>query len=162
MNYTIKNHPTKYAGVLFRSRLEARWAAFFDLLEWKWEYEPIDLEGWTPDFILHQPCGHSECMGGHELYCEVKPYNAIERFEGHPAYNRGCSINTCCLGLNPNVTQQECIHGHGGIICEMIDFIYQPKHTINELWLEAGNKTQWNPDTPEKRMKEYLKLIGKT
>ena len=24
-------HPTRYAGVNFRSRLEAKWAAFFDL-----------------------------------------------------------------------------------------------------------------------------------
>ena len=45
--------PTKYNGVNFRSRLEARWAAFFDLIGWRWEYEPIDLEGYIPDFILH-------------------------------------------------------------------------------------------------------------
>lgn len=44
--------PTKYKGVHFRSRLEARWAAMFDLLDWTWEYEPIDLDGYIPDFIL--------------------------------------------------------------------------------------------------------------
>lgn len=44
--------PTSYGGVNFRSRLEARWAAFFDLLGWPWEYEPIDLAGYIPDFIL--------------------------------------------------------------------------------------------------------------
>ena len=44
--------PTRYAGVQFRSRLEARWAAFFDLLDWPWEYEPIDLNGYIPDFSL--------------------------------------------------------------------------------------------------------------
>ena len=32
--------PTKYAGIQFRSRLEARWAVFFDALKIKWEYEP--------------------------------------------------------------------------------------------------------------------------
>lgn len=42
--------PTMYAGVQFRSRLEARWAAFFDLAGWRWEYEPFDLEGYIPDF----------------------------------------------------------------------------------------------------------------
>ena len=26
--------PTTYSGVVFRSRLEARWAAFFDLCGW--------------------------------------------------------------------------------------------------------------------------------
>lgn len=44
--------PTTYAGVRFRSRLEAKWAAFFDLLTWPWEYEPLDLDGYVPDFIL--------------------------------------------------------------------------------------------------------------
>jgi hypothetical protein len=44
--------PTKYAGVQFRSRLEAKWAAFFDLLKWEWDYEPIDLKGYIPDFIV--------------------------------------------------------------------------------------------------------------
>ncbi len=31
MEYTIKAIPTEYAGVHFRSRTEARWAAFFDV-----------------------------------------------------------------------------------------------------------------------------------
>ena len=61
MLYNLKNHPTRYKSILFRSRLEARWAAFFDLMGWQWEYEPIDLEGWTPDFLLKLPCSHSEC-----------------------------------------------------------------------------------------------------
>jgi hypothetical protein len=43
---------TKYAGVQFRSRLEAKWAAFFDLAGWEWEYEPFDLDGYIPDFLL--------------------------------------------------------------------------------------------------------------
>jgi len=44
--------PTFYGGVQFRSRLEARYACFFDLLGWVWDYEPIDLNGYIPDFIL--------------------------------------------------------------------------------------------------------------
>lgn len=44
--------PTFYAGVWFRSRAEARWAAVFDLLGWRWRYELIDLPGYIPDFIL--------------------------------------------------------------------------------------------------------------
>ncbi len=54
--------PTQYAGVNFRSRLEARWAAVFDLLGWKWEYEPIDLYGYIPDFMLGN------------LLVEIKPH----------------------------------------------------------------------------------------
>lgn len=44
--------PTTYNGVRFRSRLEARYAAFFTEIGWPWRYEPIDLEGYIPDFML--------------------------------------------------------------------------------------------------------------
>lgn len=49
---SIKGIETEYRGILFRSRAEARWAAFFDLLGWPWQYEPIDLEGYIPDFVV--------------------------------------------------------------------------------------------------------------
>lgn len=49
----IKAIPTEYRGILFRSRLEAKWACMFDYLKWNWEYEPKDLIGYIPDFILH-------------------------------------------------------------------------------------------------------------
>lgn len=39
-------------GIRFRSRLEARWAWTFDALRWDWHYEPIDLKGYIPDFIV--------------------------------------------------------------------------------------------------------------
>jgi ribosomal protein L37E len=61
----MKAIPTRYKGVQFRSRLEARWAAMFDLLEWRWEYEPIDLEGYIPDFVLMFPAGR--------VLVEIKP-----------------------------------------------------------------------------------------
>ena len=52
----IKAIETSYKGYKFRSRLEARYAIFFDSLGWKWEYEPegFDLLGeyYLPDFIL--------------------------------------------------------------------------------------------------------------
>lgn len=61
----VRAIPTRYAGVQFRSRLEARWAAFFDLLGWPWEYEPIDLAGYIPDFALR--------TGDGSFLVEVKP-----------------------------------------------------------------------------------------
>ncbi len=48
----MKNIPTIYNDIQFRSRLEARWACFFDLMNWEWEYEPFDLDGWFPDFLI--------------------------------------------------------------------------------------------------------------
>jgi len=43
----MKAIPTRYAGCHFRSRLEARWAVFFDRLGVAWQYEPegYDLGG---------------------------------------------------------------------------------------------------------------------
>lgn len=48
--------PTSFLGCKFRSRLEAKWAAFFYLAGWEWEYEPFDLDGYIPDFVLHGRC----------------------------------------------------------------------------------------------------------
>lgn len=53
---SIKAIETRYKGYLFRSRLEARWAVFFDALGLRWEYEKegYDLDGlyYLPDFWL--------------------------------------------------------------------------------------------------------------
>lgn len=54
--------PTLYRGIQYRSRLEAKWAAMFDLLGWTHQYEPFDLQGWIPDFLV-----------GGMVLVEVKP-----------------------------------------------------------------------------------------
>ncbi|MBA2280278.1 MAG: hypothetical protein H0W25_03450 [Acidimicrobiia bacterium] len=46
---------TSYAGITFRSRLDARWAAMFNLVGWRWTYEPFDGAGYIPDFTLDGP-----------------------------------------------------------------------------------------------------------
>ena len=56
MTTPIKAIETRYKGYLFRSRLEARWAVFFDALGIKWEYEPEgvvlpDGTRYLPDFV---------------------------------------------------------------------------------------------------------------
>lgn len=62
--------PTQYRGTNFRSRLEARWASFFDQCGFQWEYEPFDLDGWIPDFHISGKTG--------SLLVEVKP---IDKFD---------------------------------------------------------------------------------
>lgn len=47
---------TRYAGITFRSRLEARWAVFMDAVGVRWTYEPerVQLLGggtYLPDFV---------------------------------------------------------------------------------------------------------------
>lgn len=48
----IRGIPTTYKGIRFRSRAEACWAVLMDELGWAWEYEPIDLDGYIPDFLV--------------------------------------------------------------------------------------------------------------
>lgn len=48
---------TLYAGCRFRSRLEARWAVFFDVFQLKWRYEPDGFRlpsgrCYLPDFLI--------------------------------------------------------------------------------------------------------------
>ena len=58
---------TRYKGYRFRSRLEARWAVFFDSLGIAWEYEKegFDLAGhwYLPDFWLPQVQMWAEVKG---------------------------------------------------------------------------------------------------
>lgn len=66
---TIKAIETRYAGCRFRSRLEARWAVFFDTLGIKWEYEPEGYETpgglYLPDFRIS--------LNKRRAFFEVKP-----------------------------------------------------------------------------------------
>lgn len=61
--------PALYAGTLFRSHLEARWAIFLDALDIKWEYEPqgfiVDGTAYLPDFAIF--------AAGGTLWAEIKP-----------------------------------------------------------------------------------------
>ena len=59
---------TEYNGYRFRSRLEARWAVFFDQLGIKYEYEPEGFElsdgtWYLPDFYLTESNSFFEVKG---------------------------------------------------------------------------------------------------
>ena len=73
----MKPIETLYKGILFRSRLEARWAVFFDALGIHYRYEPEAFEEvngvrYLPDFFLPQvyPMIREDESPG--LYVEVK------------------------------------------------------------------------------------------
>ena len=76
--------PTRYNGYLFRSRLEARWAVFFDALKIEYQYEPEGFQlaaGWyLPDFFLPQV----------KLYAEAKPLDPdpVALAKGHELCRR--------------------------------------------------------------------------
>jgi len=147
MQYTIKAHETWYADVLFRSRLEATWAAFFDLAGWPWEYEPLALPGWTPDFRL--TITYRSLL--RVLLVEIKPYCSPDEFGGHPLnrYLTGAGVPAdmaAGFGNNPSVTTvpfliKNCVYGD-----------------IEYLWKRALNATRYDPKgtrNPSYRLKYF-------
>jgi hypothetical protein len=73
--------PTRYAGCHFRSRLEARWAVFFDTLGCRWEYEPQGFNlpntgPYLPDFWVEgfpAKCFNTGKERLVKFWLEVKP-----------------------------------------------------------------------------------------
>lgn len=88
MGYDIKPIETVYKGYRFRSRLEARWAVFFDTLGIRYEYEPQGFQlpdgtWYLPDFCLHGFTGRG-AEATDVLWAEVKGVTNwldMEKFE---------------------------------------------------------------------------------
>lgn len=83
MSKEIKAIQTFYKGYKFRSRLEARWAVFFDALGLKWEYEPEGYElpdgSWyLPDFRINS-----------KYSIEIKPLSCFKEAKKPSAYMAG-------------------------------------------------------------------------
>ena len=84
---------TGYAGTAFRSRLEARWAAYFDQRGIAWQYEPVRFRGWTPDFRL--------VLNGGKAYAEVKPVSEFPMDVAQRVLGTGWTGDILILGLEP-------------------------------------------------------------
>ena len=78
----IRAVPTRYSGIRFRSRLEARWAFFFDELDIEWEYEPHWyelLDSFTKEVTRYKP---DFLLPGLRCWVEVKrPWETIDDVE---------------------------------------------------------------------------------
>lgn len=125
--------PTTYRGITFRSRLEATWACFFDLVNWSWEYEPIDLHGYIPDFVV---------QGAAPLLVEVKPAGNIallshfvEKIE-----RSGWEHEALLVGTGPEDGSWRCRmcgvgdgNGHVGDAPDLID----------REWAMSKDRVQW-------------------
>jgi hypothetical protein len=141
----IRAIPTHYNDVRFRSRLEAKWAVFFDLCGWRWQYEPFDMPGWIPDFILR---------GENNVLVEVKPYSgaSLETWNGviskcHAAWSKcqmECDADSLLLlGDSPYVLDEhynqyaigqlsETAYHHADIMDASSDMVFA--RTPDELW----------------------------
>jgi hypothetical protein len=141
--YEIAAKPTVYDGVLYRSRMEARWAAFFDFVRWDFEYEPEPFATWSPDFVIHTL----------DCYVEVKPMvmweGAIEKMKPYSQVHR-CGLlsdvmvvedNAYYIGKYLNRDYKE-----GELVLKDFTIQYRGNFTpkiIRQLWCEAQNKVMY-------------------
>lgn len=104
---------TEWFGYRFRSRLEARWAVFFESLGWKWRYEHegFVIGGgvkWLPDFEIETPNGYGfyvEVKGDPDAFREPAFIEALNYGRGpvgflnsaraffEDMYTPGCEVN---------------------------------------------------------------------
>lgn len=97
--------PTTYAGTRFRSRLEGRWAAFFDLIGWRWIYEPFDTANWIPDFLVQGDAPFLVEVGACELWSDYSA-KAAKPLAAYPPINVYCE----------RIAHESCRHGDDYII----------------------------------------------
>ena len=106
----IKPIETYYNGYRFRSRLEARWAVFFDAFDIEYQYEVEGFKTETPygEDIFYLPDFY---LPKEECYVEVKGTDEALRADGRKiAYAvdwdaTPCSKGLLILGDIPNPTQ---------------------------------------------------------
>ena len=138
MSFEIKVIATKYKGILFRSRLEARWAVFMDNLgiEWCYEFEGYDMNGiyYLPDFWLPTFDGGS--------FLEVKPKKVTD-IEKQKCY-------MLCLGSGNNVILAE---GLPDFKCQR--YFYKETHEDKEDCVLAYGLMNADQAFDEDRMFSY-------
>lgn len=93
---------TTFDGIEYRSRLEARWAAFMHNIGWEHTYEPLDGDGYIPDFIVH---------GAAAFFVEVKPAVVLSEFRQEQAkVERGLQQfdrDVVIVGVTPFLTSAQ-------------------------------------------------------
>ncbi len=158
--------PTLYDGVRYRSRLEARYAAFFTEIGWRFQYEPMDLDGYIPDFLVY--------FTQRPLLFEVKGFDEelqVAQFKIDLSGWTGDSLIACgevtgqTVGYihlqDPHVVTWEeadlffCINC-GGVAVAPGGGDWRCRHCganeghvgsfdPTEAWARSGNRVQWRP-----------------
>jgi len=134
----------RYNGLQFKTRLEAQWAAFFDLAGWSFWVNPVAVGNWQADFKVSFPCSHSECGGSHALFATVLDTESLDTFHDHPCGRHHYGVRSAtgewladggaALGRSPSVTAWQISHGAGGGSEEMT---FRVPNTA-QLWKEAA------------------------
>lgn len=89
--FNVKPIQTPYGGIKFRSRIEARWAIFFDALHLTWEYEPegFDLGNgvlYLPDFWFEKLKIWVEVKGAEPDEDACEKASKLSEASGYPVF----------------------------------------------------------------------------
>ena len=125
---------THYNGYRFRSRLEARWAVFFDAAGIEYQYEPEGFERewgdekilYLPDFYLPKFGYYAEVKGSDEALAQDQ-YKLAEMIDWEGPMANGLII----LGEIPNWQRIK----WGNV--PVFSFLYNDKTVVHELCLFA-------------------------
>lgn len=165
MKKSIKAIETRYKGYRFRSRLEARYAIFFDQMGMDWEYEPegFDLPvygKYLPDFFIKYPAGSEhrekwpdsgywvEIKGSTPTEVEAKKLLELENETGHIGWlfydgiGESCRASTANTFVREEIFNSDPAEGFFGLIPGAADLIRSGKNVIRskdagELWVSA-------------------------
>jgi hypothetical protein len=147
---------TYYKGYRFRSRLEARWAVFFDALEMEWKYEPegyvTAVGGYLPDFYLPE-----------QGWIEIKAHTNLSNQELLKITSFAMHEPICVMAGNieaPVVRDGELISGVYGIAFNKLDRIPpQPSPGFQVEYITVGNE-RWCFETIGSSSRRYGFIVS--
>lgn len=144
----IKPIETYYNGYRFRSRLEARWAVFFDTLGVEYEYEP---EGFMlPSGKCYLPDFRAKCYGTRGACSARKDYYPCGTCKYHKggSFDFGSWADGFCEHYNPEADPEWLTLRRPPERTEIIDCArWKPDLTYFDLYIEVkGRMTQEDAD----------------
>jgi hypothetical protein len=137
MQAEIKPIETHYKGYRFRSRLEARWAVFFDALQIRWDYESEGFElgavKYLPDFFLPELRMFVEVKRDKANSNEIQKAKQLMLALGYPVLvTQGMPDGYCTLVYRPVSL------GHWAVWSEQ-----QRAPYTNNIRVESGSCCWW-------------------
>jgi hypothetical protein len=156
---------TKYKGYHFRSRLEARWAVFFEELEIKFHYEFEDVvvngKRCLPDFFFP----HFKIMGHefeHGAYGEVKPFFTPDDIRRCIGITQISKKPVLLLDSVPDFKETRCILIEDGQWIEETGILYSGAYIgsaaldCHEFYTESGYFTEYDIERLESEFKHAV------
>lgn len=148
MEQRLKPIDTEYANHLFRSRLEARWAVYFDTLRIKWVYEPEGYEmnryKYLPDFYFPEL----------DFYAEIKPDNFGDSdVKKWCAFVKATKKPLVIFEGTPHAKDCRIFYYDGKVFTDyhrVIPFAHLSKISYGTFWY-CGNMEDWSNYLPYKR-----------